>query len=562
MTDATAHRPLKPFTVDHWRKYTRLMRLDSGLYWIAEDWQNLVVEDVFKGMYETWLVVPEGNGKTTLMGGVALYHGDHQADAAVAMAASSRDQCGLLLGQASGFVRRSPGMSKRFRVFEGYRKIKCHRTGGVIQVYSADERTGDGAIYTLALVDELHRHKDLRLYRVWSGKDDKREGQLVVISTAGEPRTEFEDVREAMVRDATDIHREGRYTRAANGGSVMHEYALKKDDDPEDLDLVLLANPFSGITRVTLARARAKPSWSLPHWKRFKCNVATRTELAAIGDAEWSAQAVDGVDIPIGSRVDVGLDLGWKWDTTALVPLWDRRAIEVRREAEAEAWVTCFSQLNARQEQPARFLIGVPTIIVPPRDGNSLAPAVIEAGFIALDRRTPINKVVMDPSAGGEQLAAWLMKPKEYQVADDESGPRPGTTLELAEAKIDGEGHPVLALDKTERPIGGLGVTVVVREQTPLLQADAAEHFMEGLRLRDFQHCNDPRLNRQVLNGVLRMMPGGQQRFDRPAEARNTRTEDRREIDGLVSASMVYTNAIADGDAYSVYQHKELLVLG
>jgi hypothetical protein len=45
-------------------------------------------------------------------------------------------------------------------VFEGYRRIKCLRSGGRIQVFAADDRTGDG-VFTLALLDELHRHRDL-----------------------------------------------------------------------------------------------------------------------------------------------------------------------------------------------------------------------------------------------------------------------------------------------------------------------------------------------------------------------------------------------------------------
>ena len=38
----------------------------------------------------------------------------------------------------------------------------------------------------------------MRLYRTWRGKLDKRGGQIVVISTAGEPGGEFEEtIRQA-----------------------------------------------------------------------------------------------------------------------------------------------------------------------------------------------------------------------------------------------------------------------------------------------------------------------------------------------------------------------------
>lgn len=568
--DRTAYKPLRPFTVDHWRRYTRLMRLDNGLYWTTEGWQDDFAEDVFRGYSEAWLIVPEGNGKTTLLGGFSLYHGDHREDAKVPMAASSRDQCGLLFGQASGFVRRSPGMNKRFRVYKGYRKISCLRTGGEIEVFAADERTGDGILFTLAIIDELHRHKDLALYRTWSGKEGKRDGQLLTISTAGEPRTDFEDVRAALVRDATDVRRSGRYTRAEKvevepDGSrsleaVIHEFALTKEDDPEDLELVKAANPFSGITVRTLAKERRKASWSLPHWLRMKCNVATRVDAAAVGDAEWAGQGVQGVDIPEGAEVDVGLDLGWKWDTTAITPLWDRdRAPGPVRDADraAELW-RVVEALDARQaatakdgaaSRRARFLFGLATIIVPPRDGNSLAPERIEDAFRAIHARTPIRRVVMDPSAGGEQFAAWLMKQPEWERDSDD------------ELVLDDARRPKPLLDQEGRQLGGLGVDVQVREQTPLLQADAAEKFMEGLRLRTFQHCADGRFTRQVLNAVLRLLPGGQRRFDRPKENRNTKAEDRREIDSIVAASIVFAEAVTALSTTSIYEEKDLLIL-
>src|SRR5881628_1298529 len=172
--DATAHRPLRPFTLDHWRRWAGLLVLDSGERWVPEPFQDEIVGELFSGVTEVLVDIPEGNGKTTLIGGVALYHGDYTPDAMVPMAASSRDQTGVLFGQAAGFVRRTPGLDQRFRVYEGYRRITCLRTGGRIQVYAADDRTGDGVIPSLAILEELHRHPSLMLYRTWYGKLPKR----------------------------------------------------------------------------------------------------------------------------------------------------------------------------------------------------------------------------------------------------------------------------------------------------------------------------------------------------------------------------------------------------
>lgn len=378
--DRTAHKPLSAFTVDHFRAYARNLILDTGSHWEPEDFQLGPVEDIFAGTMETWLVVPEGNAKTSLMGGVALYHADYTSEASVVLGASSRDQCEWLHGQAAGFVRRSPGLEKRFRVYDGYRRITALRSGGKIQVFAADERTGDGVIFTLALLDELHRHRDLRLYRTWRGKARKRGGQLAAISTAGEPDSEFEEIRGRIKLEAADIHRDGPYTRASSEGMVLHDYSVPADGDVEDMEQVKAANPLSVITVKTLTEDRASPTMSAPHWRRFKCNQAVRGVSTAIDESEWESANI-GKDVPAGKPIWLGLDAGWKWDTFAMAPLWWR-------------------DREYRQ-------LGIPIILTPPRDGTSLDPKVVKQAFRDIHARNPVEVVVMDDSRA-EDVAGWL----------------------------------------------------------------------------------------------------------------------------------------------------------
>ena len=85
-------------------------------------------------------------------------------------------------------------------------------------------------------------------------------------------------------------------------------------------------------------------------------------------------------EIPEGERIWAGLDVAWKWDTTALVPFWWR-------------------------DEEFR-LLGHPTILEPPRDGSSLDPFLVERAIMELHERTPIETLVMDTSKA-EQLASW-----------------------------------------------------------------------------------------------------------------------------------------------------------
>lgn len=327
-----------PFTLAHFRAWAADLILDTGESWHLEPFQEAFAEDLFAGMPEAWLIVPEGNGKTTTLAGIALYHCEFRPFAAVPVAAASREQAEILYRQAEGFVLRSErlhasvhsaiqaakGKRKtdvpRFLCLEGYRRIN-HHGGGRIQVFAADDRTGDGIIPTLGIIDEPHRLRDLALYRTWAGKIAKRDGQLATISTSGEPGSDFEETR-ARIRDgASDIRRSGAFTRYATPRLVLHEWAVPEGADVEDMAVVKAANPFSGITVQGLGEKFGSPTMTRHHWLRFVCNRPTRDNdawLGEDGDLMWSALEVPYDFVP-GAPTWLGVDVGIKRDSTAVV---------------------------------------------------------------------------------------------------------------------------------------------------------------------------------------------------------------------------------------------------
>jgi len=370
----------EPFTVEHFREWALGLTLDNGESWVVEEFFLAFLADFFAGSPESWLLVPEGNSKTTSMSGLALYHLEHVPYAMALWAASARDQAELGYLQAEGFVMRSQRLLSLFKVHPGYRRI-AHRTNGSrLQIFAADDRTGDGVIPTLCLLDELHRHRNMKLYRTWRGKLLKRGGQLATFSTAGEPDSEFEVTREKIRQEAEVVTRDGCFVRAAGKGVVLHEWAVPEDGDAEDMELVKAANPFSAITVDQLREKYEAPSMTLGHWRRFVCNLPTRTDLAAVTEAEWALARVDD-EIPPGEPIWLGVDLAFKWDTTAMVPLWWRDN-EYR-------------------------LLGDATILTPPRNGDSLDSRDVEDAFRAINERNPVHTAVVDRSKA-EQFCQWI----------------------------------------------------------------------------------------------------------------------------------------------------------
>jgi phage terminase large subunit-like protein len=500
--------PAKPFTLPHFRSWASDLILDTGESWHPEPFQDAFVEDVFTGCPECWLVVPEGNGKTTLLAGIALYHCEQRPHASVPVAAASREQAEHIYRQAEGFVLRSDrlhamvhsaiqaakGKRKtevpRFACLEGYRRIN-HHGGGRIQCFAADDRTGDGVLPTLAIIDEPHRQRDLSLYRTWAGKLDKRQGQLVAISTSGEVGSDFEATRTNIRRVATDVIRRGSFIRASSARLILHEWAVPEDGDVEDFAVVKSANPFSGITVASLAEKYASPSFQMAHWLRFVCNRPSRTVTAAITEAEWAgAKTTD--EIPPGTPIWAGLDVAWKYDTTALVPLWVR--------------------------DPEYRLFGPATVLVPPRDGNMLDSALVEKAILDLHERTPIHTVVMDMSHAA-QLAQWIA--------------------------------------------ATIGALVIDRQQTNPLLVNDYDQFMEALRLGWLHHSGDADFTQHALNAIAYVLPLGDTKFERPVQSRRAEQE-RRVIDALTAAAMVHSTAttLAQPVKPSIYETRDPIVLG
>jgi hypothetical protein len=389
MTVAHADIALEPFTIPHFLAWVEEneLTLEDDSPWIVEDFQQWIVADIFAGYREVWAIIPEGNAKSTLFGGVALYHADHTRSPWVPVGAASRDQAEILFGQAGGFVYRSRKLQQRFRVYEGYRKITNRKTGGRgIKVYAADANTGDGVIPTLALIDEPHRHKDMSLYRLWKGKLGKRGGQIVAISTAGEPDSEFEDMRAAIRERAEEREYAGAYLRARGKNLAYHEWMVRSLEDAEDLERVKEANPLSAITIEYLREKRE--SLTLDYgtdWLRLTCNIPTRSSLAAVPESDWDACALteedDVREIPPGVPIMVGADFAFLEDTTAICPVWVR--------------------------EPTFRLFGDPIILEPPGNGTMLDANEIRIAFAELHERNPIEVVVMDPNKA-QDIAQWL----------------------------------------------------------------------------------------------------------------------------------------------------------
>lgn len=391
----------RPFTVAHFGRWSSRFKLKDGSFFRLDPYQARFLEDLFERdcdgrpvHSELWLVVPEGNGKTTFVALIVLYTLEFKDEAWVPIAASARDQAvDLTYRLCSGFVSRNR-LDDVYRLHPGYRSIVHRLSMAAAKIFASDAASGDGVDPDLAVIEELHRLDEMDLYETWSGKLDKSDGQLLIVSTAGEPGSAFEELRERIRQTATEVTRERCFVRAAGNGVVLHEYAIPEDGDPEDLQLVAEANPLRSKTVESLAKKRAKPTWRLEHWLRFTCNLPTRAAAAAITERQWSRQTATK-KIPAGKPVDLGADFGWANDTTALVPLYDLG--------------------------DGKYQLGEAAILEPPPNGAMTDPETVKRAFMQIHARNPVQRVVMDMSLA-QDIAGWISDELGILVIDRAQG--------------------------------------------------------------------------------------------------------------------------------------------
>ena len=301
-------------------RFCAAIELEQGGPMELEPFQQRILTDYFHGARETLVLLPKKNGKSTLLAALALFHLLTTPDAECVIAAASREQAMILFDAAVGFIRRSPGLGRRLKTQGGYRQIRNLKDSGRIRVLAADVDTADGVRPTLALVDELHRHRSADLYGVFRDGIGPRGGQMITISTAGDNEGSPFGLMRTDARQLPDQRRDGAYLRARtqDRGYVLHEWALDRDADVDNLDLVKQANPASWQTVDRLRERHDSPSM-LPHqWLRFACGIWASQDAWWITGEDWATLETTDTIEP-GDKVTIGFDGSRVSDATALI---------------------------------------------------------------------------------------------------------------------------------------------------------------------------------------------------------------------------------------------------
>lgn len=428
--------------IDRFARFCELaLTTEDGSPLELHDFQRLMLTDLFDGVRETVILIPKKNGKSTLLAALALYHLCTTEDAECIIVAASRDQAGVMLRQAQGFIRRSRPLQEKVVVYK--REISHKTLGGRIRILASDADTADGVIPTLVLVDELHRHKNDELYGILRDGLGPRDGKMVTISTAGDSyETPLGRLRSAAYTRPGMI-RDGAYRYVRGPGMALHEWALDPDDDVDDMDVVKQANPAPWQTIEALQARHDSDSMRPWQWKRFACGIWVGGEDAAVSDKQWMEAAEHGLRIPSQAEDGpvepvIGFDLARRSDCTAVVAAW--------------------------KNPEGIILLELLAIIPPPDDGTYITEEEIWEPLDEAAERWPTATFVGDPSLGADIFLERLDQEHPNITAatfDQKAQPLARMaeqfTKELAAGRIRHPDDPVFnahVLAAGQRPVG------------------------------------------------------------------------------------------------------------
>lgn len=380
-------REERELTVVDFQRVCAAIRLNDGSVFVPEDWQLEIVEDLLTPVPELHVWIPEANGKTTFAAAIAIFRLLTRRRPNVILVAASEQQArSTLYNQAVGMIDSSPELAALLVVKSGTLEIRVVGASPDVglKAIAANALRAHGIIPTDVFVEEMHAHPGLGMYRTVAGKLQKIAGaQLVSISTAGEPDSEFELMRQGVLEGPGVTKQGPRVTRAATDEYIAWNYALTGEDDVHDCAIVKLANPLESITVESLERKHNAAGFEEKHWRTFVCNLPTRDFVSRfLPEEEWAKAVIQG-RLRAGVRVQWGIDWGWKDDATVCVPIWRHDAF----------WV-----------------LGAATVIEPPRNGTQLDPEVVKAKLLELSGVNPVDLIAHDSGSygGGHLMSAWL----------------------------------------------------------------------------------------------------------------------------------------------------------
>jgi len=261
---------------------------------------------------EAYIQTPKKQGKSTLTSSLALYFllADGEEGAEVYSVASAADQAKIVFQQAREMAEASPRILHHVKVYKD--AIWVPATNSIYRVLGGDADYNEGYNPHAVIIDELHAHKDRKIYDAMTSHIHTGARLDPMVVTITNPGNDPESV-------CYEVYQQAKLVIVGNPDArddlfaYVPELADEEVDDPTKWKKV---NPASWTQVEDLLQAKKK----FPRFvfDRRHLNVWTDAEEAWLEYGMWADCEDENVMIPDQAPIYLGVDLGLKHDTAAV----------------------------------------------------------------------------------------------------------------------------------------------------------------------------------------------------------------------------------------------------
>lgn len=483
----------------------------AGAPFVLHRWQERIVRRIYgdtdtdgrRRVRTVFILLPRGNGKTTLCAALALLHlfgPESEAAGQVIAAAADREQASIAYTAAARMVDQDATLSRVTRVTPSVKRIAHPRSGSTLRAISHEAYSKHGMSISCLIADEVHAWPTRELWDVLTSSMGKRETPLTIaITTAGV----------GVHGLAAELY---SYAKRVHAGEVDDPtflpilFEATDEDDWRDEAVWTAVNPaleagFRSLEemRMMAARAAEVPA-QLEAFKRLYLNIWSDGAAAPWLDMGLYDEAGDAVDLAAleGQPCWLGVDLSSTEDLTAVVAAF--HAEEGGYYVHPLFFVPA-DNLRRRQERAQiPYLLWRDQGLLTATPGNVVDYDAVETAIIGLAERFRVMEIAID---------RWNST---------------GTINRLTDAGL---------------PVAKFG-------QGFASMSPAVKEVERAILSQRFFHGGNPILRWNFKNVVIDSDPAGNVKFNKARSA--------EKIDGAVAAAMAVARAAANEAVPSVYE--------
>lgn len=476
-------------------------------------WQERLVRRVYgdtrsdgrRRVRTVFVLLPRGNGKTTLSAALGLLHTfgpESEAAGQIIAAAADREQASIAYTTATRMVEKDATLSRITKVTPSGRKIAHPASGSIFKAISHEAYSKHGMSISCLIADEVHAWPTRELWDVLTSSMGKRDEPLtIVITTAGVGV-------HGLAYELYD------YAKRVQSGAVEDETFLpvlfegEKDADWKDEQLWQAVNPaiasgFRSLEEMQImARRAAEVPAQLEAFKRLYLNIwsdGAPDPWLDLDVYDEGSTPFDLADLE-GEPCFLGVDLSSTQDLTAVVAAFPRPDGELLI---APWFFVPADSLRRRQERDQiPYLTWADQGLIEATAGNVVDYDQVESLIFDLAERFRVEEVAID---------RWNST---------------ATTNRLQEA----------------------GLTVAAFGQGMKSMSPAVKETERLILARKFVHGGNPVLRWNFSNVVIET--------DAAANRKPSKAKSAEKIDGAVATLMAVSRALAGEAGPSVYEEE------